>query len=77
MHFFRPNLVQRSQHPRGDLNFRRQRPVHRAFVGDFQELEPLFVRNRPGQLDVALDSIEHALFRFTLAAIDGVNFRVP
>src|SRR5579864_1279211 len=58
------------------INFRREGSMDRALVCNLQQLGSLFLRQRPGKMNVAFDSIEHSFLGFAFTAIGGVNLRV-
>ena len=51
--------------------------MDRAFRGDFHQQRALLWLEWAGQLDLDVDSIEHALFRETLLTIFRMDARVP
>ena len=62
--------------PRANIDFRFQRAVHRAFVGDFEKPRALFRGQVAFKRDRALDVVDLALFGFAFGAILGVDFFV-
>ena len=61
---------------RHDADLRRQRAVHRTFVGDLEQLLALFVVECALDRDLAVDLVEPAFPGFTLRAVLGVNLGV-
>ncbi len=47
--------------------------MNRALVRDFDEFGALFIAQRSGQMDVALDPIDFPFLGFALLAIDRVD----
>src|SRR5690606_39230933 len=54
-----------------------ERPMHRAFVRDLEEAGELLVAQLSLELEIPFDAIQLTGLRFTLRAVDRVNFRVP
>src|SRR5260370_13598328 len=50
--------------------------MDRTFVGDLEQFGTLLLRKLAGDRNLALDPIEHALFRLTVGAVIGVDPRV-
>ena len=48
-----------------------------ALICDFQQPGFLFGRQRPSQMDVAFNSIQHHVFGFAIDAIGSVDLRMP
>src|SRR5436190_608690 len=61
---------------RANVDLRHQRPVHGAAVGDLEEPRSLLVRQRSGELDVALDPVDHPLAGLAFRAVGGVDPRM-
>src|SRR6266849_2030277 len=68
--------ARRLREPRLDADLGRQRAVHRALFRDLEQSRPLFGRQRPGQRDVGLDPVEHAVPGLALGAVGRVDSRV-
>ena len=60
-----------------DINFRFQRPVHRALVGDFEKPLALLGVEIAFERDGPVDVIDLAVFGFTFGAVGGVDLFVP
>src|SRR5437016_13327035 len=62
---------------RADLDLRGQGPVDGTLPGDLEELRSLAVRQRPAELEIDLDTIEHALTGLAVGAVRGMDLSVP
>ena len=61
---------------RADIDLRRERPVHRTFVGDFQKPLARLSIKLALESDDAVDVIEHAFLGFAFGAVGGVDATV-
>lgn len=61
---------------RSDLNLRRERAMHGAFVGDLQQTSPLRRIERPGEFNSPLDAVDLAFLGLTFRAVCSVDLGV-
>ena len=59
-----------------NIDFRMQRPVHRALVGDLEQSRALLVTEIAGHRDRTLDTVDLAFFGLALLAILRVDLGV-
>src|SRR2546428_8216371 len=60
-----------------DADLRGQGPVDWTPIRDLEELRALLVRECATQRDLALDPVQHPLFRLAVSAVLGVDSRMP
>ena len=58
------------------MDFRSQRSVDRALLGDLEKTRPLFVGKRSGQDDFPFDPVQQSFFGFAICAVTRVNPRM-